>query len=368
MSLYVKNSDVWKKSIPWVKVSGTWRRTKQYAKVGTTWKLIYGIPSGLIIMSADGTTPTGWSRFTGADGRYIVGAGYTYSVGATGGAASINDSGLSYNDGAHNGHGSVSALTGGATYHYMHNDVAGLHHHQVDVQYTPSIQNMVLIKAGADMVEVPANGMFFGVTTPSGFSVFNSSSYLMGQSSISEVAATGNATCYETGSHSHTLDYATTGTGHTEADFAGTHNHNLANAAIYENFKKAVLRGLYKASTYGLEPGLIGMWEGATAPLGWHLCDGTGGTVDLRDHYIMFSTTGDGTLSGTINSVAVGMDLLTDSWSHSHNTSTMGFDTFVDAIDYFNTLSVSHSHTFNQTFTYTPIYYALTFIQYTGSI
>lgn len=35
--------------------------------------------------------------------------------------------------------------------------------------------------------------------------------------------------------------------------------------------------------------GLIVMWSGAilNVPDGWHLCDGTGGTIDLRDKFIV---------------------------------------------------------------------------------
>lgn len=36
-------------------------------------------------------------------------------------------------------------------------------------------------------------------------------------------------------------------------------------------------------------PGMIMMWHGsvATIPAGWHLCDGTAGTIDLRNHFLV---------------------------------------------------------------------------------
>jgi hypothetical protein len=35
-------------------------------------------------------------------------------------------------------------------------------------------------------------------------------------------------------------------------------------------------------------PGMIMLWHGTVAsiPSGWHLCDGTAGTIDLRDYFV----------------------------------------------------------------------------------
>lgn len=40
-------------------------------------------------------------------------------------------------------------------------------------------------------------------------------------------------------------------------------------------------------------PGMIMLWHGsvATIPSGWHLCDGTVGTPDLRDRFVMSAGT-----------------------------------------------------------------------------
>lgn len=49
----------------------------------------------------------------------------------------------------------------------------------------------------------------------------------------------------------------------------------------------------------GVPTGLVILWYGSTGaiPSGWHLCDGTGGTIDLRDKFIIGAgstyTTGD---------------------------------------------------------------------------
>jgi hypothetical protein len=42
----------------------------------------------------------------------------------------------------------------------------------------------------------------------------------------------------------------------------------------------------------GAPAGLIVMWAGETVPDGWHLCDGTGGTIDLRDRFVVCAGTG----------------------------------------------------------------------------
>ena len=72
------------------------------------------IPSGVITMWAGSiaTIPTGWALCDGANGtpnlrdRFVVGAGSTYAVGATGGATSVTTS----NNGAHS-HGGTTGST-----------------------------------------------------------------------------------------------------------------------------------------------------------------------------------------------------------------------------------------------------------------
>lgn len=50
------------------------------------------------------------------------------------------------------------------------------------------------------------------------------------------------------------------------------------NKALFDSIEK-----------YLIPVGLICMWSGTTIPSGWHLCDGTNGTPDLRNRFIVGS-------------------------------------------------------------------------------
>jgi len=85
--------------------------------------------------------------------------------------------------------------------------------------------------------------------------------------------------------------------------------------------------------------GFIALWSGSIAsiPAGWQLCDGTGGTPDLRDlfivgaglHYIVGATGGAETHShpftsdGHFHTLAAGFNLAAGGvWSNQTNTKT----------------------------------------------
>lgn len=68
--------------------------------------------------------------------------------------------------------------------------------------------------------------------------------------------------------------------------------------------------------------GLIAMWSGVSAPAGWFLCDGTNGTPDLRDRFIVGANTNKplGTSGGTstTNSAGNHTHSMTGAGVHSH--------------------------------------------------
>ena len=373
MSLFIKNT-TWKSGIPWVKVAGVWKRCFQWVKVSGTWKMIYGIPSGLIVMSADGSVPSGWTRFSAADGKFIVGAGSSYSYGSTGGSSTVSvstttDTG---SDGSHVSHAASNQVTEQNTSNQTGTgDATGAHTHTSSscTSYTPKAQNMVLIKANGDKAFFPANAMFFAMDDISDFSNFSATNFLRCASSNSSIAAVSNAVTSSDGSHHHPGVTRIMGgwselPEQTRHYYSGAHTHTMSVTAT-DSFKHATLRALYKASEFGASSGMIGMWEGTTAPTGWALCNGSGGTLDLRDYFILFSVTGTGTKTGT-NQVSLSFTVDTVSWTHDHYDDDYQTSEGLSFWVYNVEKSVSHTHTGTMesgSITYTPVYYALTFIQ-----
>lgn len=68
--------------------------------------------------------------------------------------------------------------------------------------------------------------------------------------------------------------------------------------------------------------GLIAMWSGVSAPSGWFLCDGTNGTPDLRDRFIVGANTNKplGTSGGSTATNSAGNHThgMTGAGVHSH--------------------------------------------------
>ena len=87
----------------------------------------------------------------------------------------------------------------------------------------------------------------------------------------------------------------------------------------------------------GVPGGIITMWSGSITdiPLGWALCDGSNGTPDLRDRFIV-GAGGDYNVGNTggANSVTLTVAQMP---SHSHSSGTLSTDT-----------SGSHSHSYKR--------------------
>lgn len=66
----------------------------------------------------------------------------------------------------------------------------------------------------------------------------------------------------------------------------------------------------------GVPIGFIGMWSGSTIPAGWALCDGTNGTPDLRDRFVVGSGS-----SYAIGATGGSADAIVVSHNHSATSS-----------------------------------------------
>ena len=342
---------------------------------------LYGktkIPAGLIVMYPSTSVPSGWTRFASADDRFIVGAGSSYGVGGTGGSLSVSVNGTSTSTGSHAG--SVHPQDGVAYTFIAVNNITNLnatsgeHTHTISgtANFTPKKQNIVLIKASADYGALPANAIGFATATPSGCTVYGDSGGFFcstnGVSFVNHVLGSGIAVTSSTALHSHMSSGTSIQTGYYRSGEMSTLHTNNAQSSTHGSvtvtptyaFNHAVLRGIYKAASYAPPTGFIAMWEGATAPSGWVLCNGANGTIDLRNYFILFSATGTGSkTTGT----TITLDLVTsnDSWYHEHINY---YDYQGNSIpSYSNYAYVNHTHSLSTSITYTPPYYALTFIQ-----
>jgi len=61
----------------------------------------------------------------------------------------------------------------------------------------------------------------------------------------------------------------------------------ITTVPVLESDTEQKLAELEKEIKEGVPKGVIVMWSGTTIPIGWHLCDGTRGTPDLRDKFIV---------------------------------------------------------------------------------
>lgn len=173
---------------------------------------IAGTPTGVIALwsGSIASIPSGWALCDGANGtpdlrdRFVVGAGNSYSVGATGGAATVSlseanlpshthsVSGTTASDGAHTHNVSGNTSNTGAHSHTGSTSNTGSHSHNYFRQNDGNSGNA-------------SNGAF----------------NLGGSRAVSNAGAhSHNFTTSNTGAHSHTLS----GT----ADSAGSHTHSFS--------------------------------------------------------------------------------------------------------------------------------------------
>ena len=341
------------------------------------------VPIGLIVFKRSGATPSGWADYTAANGAFIIGAGNTYGVGASGGSSTISISGITDAQGAHSGIGAPhqgNAITG-----YLLNatreGAEGTHTHT----YTGSAPSLpayasypLIIKTGTAGTALPynsavlasaqiVNGLYAPIT-----SIINA---IISAGTVQASGGSYTQSAALTYSTQPAHDHFSNNTWSDAIDFenwsygggsAGAHSHSASSPVPVSLSPKRRRLMLYSsASDYAIAPGVIALWSGSIGalPTNWVLCDGTNGTPDCRDYFIELSDlTGLASASGT-NTVS--WSGVTSSESHMHTDTGVG--TYNKVNDYtLHSDTQYHQHNVSGSQAWMPPYYALAAIMYVG--
>lgn len=326
------------------------------------------VPAGLIVPLADTVVPSGWTAFTDANDKFIVGAGSTYAGGETGGNASFSVSGSLSNTGGHTGPGTQtnSGSSGG-----MGSTTAGAHSHNFSGSVADAIdeyKEFILIKADSDTPKLPSNAVLFGVSDLDDLTNIETTTdaFIRGSNTFGPTGGGSsfnfNASSSNTGGHEHgnygrgTLQNNFRGDG----DPRGAHSHSFSGSGTLNTKRFYVSAWTDAAEEFDLVGNGIAMWESATAPQGWNICDGTNGTPDMRDYFLRLGNTGNhGTSAG--DNLSSWSASFTQDASHTHITGTNG----EDSVSYRPHGSYSWSHTHNTSGSTAVVqpYYSLYFVQ-----
>jgi hypothetical protein len=328
-------------------------------------------PAGLIIPYTTTGTPSGWADFSAADGMNIIGAGSTYSADETGGGATTAISGTSTTDGSH-GPGSES---GGQPGGNIAETSAGAHSHNFSISASTQdvYKDFRLLKASAD-AKMPAYGVLLAATSLADLTNVETTTNALlranstyggtgGSASISGSGSTSGA-----GSHIHSGSEA----GYWGGDMqkpryesnTGSHSHNMSVSGTLNTKRKLLSAWTNAASEFDVVANGIAMWQSATPPSGWAICDGTNGTPDMRDFFLHIGNTGNhGTSSGD-NQASWSSTIDTSNASHNHNNGNLYSYYHKNASH--ASYTWSHSHNASGTQTILQPYYGLYFVQYLG--
>jgi hypothetical protein len=188
------------------------------------------------------------------------------------------------------------------------------------------------------------------------------------------------------GENSHHIFYSSVGP---DWDgWTGYHIHTINSVSIVDNIQRVYTTAWTNTSADFLGfKGMIAFWDGvtpATIPEGWSLCDGSNGTIDIREHFIMMGipegyTLGQKTGTNVVNIIPSSGNMLASQnftntlggVGHAHFENEYIDKSGVEGVNWKETWAwhdsylIPHSHISTQILraSYYPQYYALHPIQ-----
>jgi hypothetical protein len=349
------------------KVAGVWYDDirKVWLKNQSEWKSLFArvLPEGLIIpyTAGAGGAPDGWSLFSAADGKYIVGAGDTYAVGANGGTGAVaKTSNTTGNHAPSTGAFCSESSSAG-------NNTVGNHSHNVTFTYQPPRQNCYLIKSDIGQTEFPAGGVIWQALQHASLTnIWTEAKMFRALASLSTGgtdAITGRSSTSQA-NHNHgsgaggNVSIDNSGA---KAATTGGHSHSSITMNMTNTLRRYALAAYQDAaSAFNFETNMIAMFENTSPPLGWFLCDGNNGTPDLRNYFVKNVAYGDADVASGNGTVTAAGTLIISA-NHNHNGG--------QAKGYGGTTQKRHTanykmaaHSISTNYTWLPDYYALAFI------
>lgn len=346
------------------------------------------ISNGVIFIwsGTNASIPAGWSRDTSMDDTYPKGTANATNPNTTGGATTHthtspahshataqahthqitlgNASGGSSTcdagtDGASSTHNHGAAFTSGAVTSFSTSSTAATYG---AFSNNPPFYSVIYITPTTFVATLPTGVIGLAdATAPTGFNICDGTlstpnlvdKYILGASAGANAGTTGGTTTnthalshVHTTSHTHAAttsgsESATVNSQVSAGSSVGNHTHsvalpastpsttdNVTLAASAETVEPAYtkLLAIQAASTTSVPVGIIALWKGllSSIPSGWILCDGTGGTVDMRGRHLK--------ITGTVGAVGA----------------TGGSNTHTHASQNHNH-TVAHTHTGSQT-------------------
>ncbi len=333
------------------------------------------IPAGLIVpFRGGGAVPSGWSLFNTADGKFIISAGSTYSIGqSSAGNGNINLS-----------HIAAGTHLGVAYYFGLNPLYAGIttdpNHQHTTMTFAgpmPYYTQNRLIKATSEQDVLPQDGVVFKHSVGGWSGLTRLAPGLNRHFRAGAADGTGgllvnSVVSSNDNTHVHGGQYGLRPAGGGNRAYGaqisalGLHQHSLTATLAFNLYRLQMSMWYSISGTYELDgAGFIGMYESLTPPNKWSLCDGSNGTPDLRDRFVEApaADANAGTVAG--NGRVTCSSITASAGAHTH-IDTGRCNGCPRALCYHGDTAYAHTHTCNHNAAWVPPWYCLSFIMYTG--